>query len=224
MYERAKKLFKTVNLKECQIGHVPRRIIEKSLSLQNECLVPVGVLPEKKCIQVWKNVNSPFLFNSQKDLAWKTVHNCLPTKVFFIKRKYSKNEKCPKLNCNEDESISHLFWSCCFSQKVWELLRPWLSELHRAPTENDILYGEVNSVECAKCKRWWAAINCVKEGIWRGRNLIVFKKYSMSPDSIVKVSLTMVWDYTVRDRGKYTEKEINKLWRTDNAFIKTKMF
>ena len=67
IYERAMTLLRATNLEERQIRHVHRSTIERSILPRNERLVPVGILPETKCIQVWKNVNSPFLFNTHKD-------------------------------------------------------------------------------------------------------------------------------------------------------------
>ncbi len=78
----------------------------------------MGKLIEDDCILVWKNVSNVFLFNSHKDIVWKVVHQCLPTLVFLKRRNCSKSSKCPKSRYGEDESISHLFWTCKYAKEV----------------------------------------------------------------------------------------------------------
>ena len=167
LYEKALSLFKEANLKKLSVGNVNRRIVESCLSPMTTRLVPVSILTESQCIQVWENVNSPFLSNVHKDLAWKAVHRCLPTRVFLKGRGCTRSAKCPRTNCCEDENVSHLLWSCSCAKLVWGVLKPWLSDLYKSPNESDVLYGDLEPIDYEKHARWWAVINCVKEGIYK---------------------------------------------------------
>ena len=118
-----------------------------------------------------------------------------------------------------DENVRHLLWSCAFAQTVWAILKPWLGDLYREPSEKDVLYGNLDINKCKRWERWWMVINCVKEGIWRSRNLVVFKKFYVTPDSVVKGILSMVKDYVWRDRKKYNDTEVKDYWEIRQDFI-----
>ena len=220
LYKKALTLFKSSNLDKSQSGLINRKTVELSLSTHSQSLVPVGRLIEPQCIQVWKNVNSAFLANGHKDLAWMTVHGCLQTRAFLYRRRCTRSPLCPRFNCCVDETIDHLFWSCPYAQRVWGIVNPWLTALYRKPGVTDILYGEIEPRKIRKDVRWWTAINCIKDGMWKCRNLLVFKYVYKSPKSAVKVGLTLVKDYILRDQKKHSYDELNTLWGIENGFIR----
>ena len=215
LYVFAIKLFKSTNLGTSVAGKLSREAIEKSLAPQTTRLVPVGVLIEKECLQVWKNVNCQYLLNAHKDLAWSAVHDCLPTRAFLHRRRCSRtSSKCPRAGCNTDENAGHVFWDCPHSQRVWGLLRPWLARIYRAPTFHDIVYGELHgNYKDDKRTRWWALINCIKDAIWRCRNVMALKNYDMPPEKVVKLAGTVTRDYILKDKTKHNITEIMDLWR-----------
>lgn len=129
------------------------------------------------------------------------------------------SSRCPRGNCGQEENVLHLFWRCAFSQGMWRLLGPWLGELYRTPSHLDILYGELQNVDTKKWERWRAVMNCVKDAVWRSRNLLVFKKCVMSPESVVHLSLTLVKDYILRDKQNVGGKECKNLWKIRNDYM-----
>ncbi|MFM9587621.1 hypothetical protein, partial [Streptomyces caniscabiei] len=80
--------------------------------------------------------------------------------------------------------------------------------------ESDVIYGNLGENNNGN-ERWWAVINCVKEGIWKCRNLVAFKMFCISPDKVVKAGITRVKDYILRDRGKYSDQEIKMKWKME---------
>lgn len=122
IYDKALMLFKTAKLNGTIDCKISRKEVEENLSPRTTRLVSVGILTENQCIRVWQNVNSKFLLNEHKDLAWKIVQNCIPTRAFLKKRR-TKNSICPMRNCNNEEDVTHRFWSCSASQAVWETLK-----------------------------------------------------------------------------------------------------
>ena len=223
LYEKANNLIKAAKFENNVVGKVNRVLVEKSLSPQTARLVPVGVLIENECVQVWKNVNCKILLNVHKDLAWSSVHNCLPTRAFLHRRGCSRNSKCPRENCNGDENVNHLLWSCPHSQRVWGFLRPWLADLYRDPTVSDAIYGDLHSKEFEKWARWWAVVNCIKEAIWKCRNVLVFKKFSIPPETVAKLAMSVVRDYILKERKQYNNVELIELWKLGNGFEHAKL-
>ena len=219
LYGQALKLFKSAFVGRTSVDRVTRDSVEKSLSPQLHRLAPVGTLIESECIKVWKNVNSQYLLNSHKDVAWSAVHNCIPTRAFLHRRRCSRSSICPRANCNVDENVCHLFWFCPHSQRVWVLLRPWLDDLYRIPTVNDVMYGELHCNDPRRWVRWWAAINCTKEAIWKCRNVLVFKKFSMAPEQVAKLAVTIARDYLLKDKEKHSNRELTELWKVGNGFV-----
>ena len=219
LYGKAIKLFGSAFPARTLVSKVDRCTVEEKLSPQTHRLVPVGVLIESECIQVWNNVNSQYLLNMQKDVAWSAVHGCLPTRAFLHRRRCSRSSKCPRTNCNMDENIGHLFWSCPHSKRVWGILRPWLIDLYKDPTEKDVLYGELHGNNRDTWLRWWAVINCTKEAIWKCRNVLIYKKFSITPESVAKLSVNIARDYVLKDKTKYSNSEMLDLWKGGNAFV-----
>ena len=224
LYEKALSLFKIAKLDKSDLGRINRKNIEERLSTYSSNLVSVGKLTEPQCVQIWKNANCPFLLNSHKDLAWRAIHGCLQTRAFLYKRRCTRSPKCPRVNCQVDETVNHLFWSCRFVQKVWGTINLWLMALHKSPDNNDIIYGDIGTKETEEAVRWWTVINCIKDGIWKCRNLLAFKNVYKSPESVVKVGLSIVKDYIQKDRKKYSYDEIIVQWKIPYGFIRESMW
>ena len=94
-----------------------------------------------------------------------------------------------------------------------------MKDLYREPTENDIIHGELNGNNKKLWLRWWAVINCIKEAIWKSRNILVFKKFSMPPESVAKLAVTIVRDYILKDKTKHEISVITELWKVPNGFV-----
>lgn len=193
---------------------ISRTNIEKVLSPQSSRLAPVGALTEERCKRVWANVNNSMLTNIHKDLAWQIAHQCLPTRAFLEQRHCARSPKCPRPTCGDDESVPHLFWSCPFAKDVWLLVLPWLRDLYRAPlTYDDIAYGFVKDIPSENVNRWWVVINCVKESLWKARNIWVFKKYAVPKENVIQSMLSIFRDYILKDKSCKGVKQKLQLWK-----------
>ena len=62
MHERVGTFVKSGKWQD--VGQVNRAFVESCLSPEKSRLVTVGPLSEARCLRVWRNVNSPFLFNA----------------------------------------------------------------------------------------------------------------------------------------------------------------
>ncbi len=60
----------------------------------------------------------------------------------------SKDGRCPREGCSQEETIRHTFWECAFAQRVWGRGRRVL----RVVSENFRVSGE-NVIGGIRCKR-----------------------------------------------------------------------
>lgn len=188
--------------------------IEQVLSPNHSRLTPVGTLIEEDSEIVWSNVNNSILTNNHKDLAWQVVHRCLPTRVFLERRKCTRSAKCPRPSCGDSETVQHLFWSCPAARGVWLLVSPWLQALNRVPVcYEDIAYGCLRRNPTANVTKWWAVINCVKESLWKARNVWVMRKFCVPQETVMKSMLNIFNDYMLIDRSTTEKKRKLLLWR-----------
>ena len=79
----------------------------------------------------------------------------------------------------------------------------------------DVLYGNIDTNEKDKNERWWEVINCIKEGIWKCRNLTAVKNVPIPADSVAKVGISSVRDYIIRDRLKYNDQKMKNWWKIE---------
>ena len=157
------------------------------------------------------NVNNSTLTNNHKDLAWKIAHQCLPTRAFLERRNCTRNAKCPRLSCGENETVEHLFWSCPTTRGVWSLVSPWLQALYKVPLcHEDIAYGCLKRNQTTTVGKWWVVINCVKESLWKARNMSVMKRYCIPREIVVRMILNSFKDYmlTVNSRQKNKANDV----------------
>ncbi|KAL9690528.1 hypothetical protein QQ045_010930 [Rhodiola kirilowii] len=129
---------------------------------------------------VWNDFNAP----RDSLNAWLTVQNKLMTRDRLMKWGMRGDLSC--VLCESmDESRDHLFFDCRFSREVlskvmlflnvqrpifsWELLIPWF---------NGLPQGRLSTKLIA------AAITRILNGVWRARNLKIFKGES-KPNSVV---------------------------------------
>ncbi|KAJ1219095.1 hypothetical protein NDU88_006666 [Pleurodeles waltl] len=78
---------------------------------------PVSDLPSTTATRVWENVTSPSLTNKHKDIAWMVMKGGLPFRSFMHLRGLCPHRECPR-GCLAEETAYHLFWDCCFAQRL----------------------------------------------------------------------------------------------------------
>ena len=129
-------------------------------------------------------------------------------------RSHAPSQCCQLLRRTEFGGQSSVYIS------VPSLLRLWLTDLYRQPDEADVLYGDFDPREVDRAKRWWTVINCVKDAIWKCRNLLVFRGVYKSPASVAKVGLAQVRDYIFRDKMNRENGDLVKTWKMTDGLIK----
>ncbi|XP_010463404.1 PREDICTED: uncharacterized protein LOC104744076 [Camelina sativa] len=134
---------------------------------------------------IWALKTSP----KTKLLLWKASQNALPVGANLLHRAISESAKCPY--CDEEETITHLFFHCAFARKIWELL----------PVKTSIQLNDVTSIRqgievsnrliclpptgvgTGPISPWllWS--------IWSSRNQLIFSKRRISEDETLQIAL-----------------------------------
>lgn len=126
----------------------------------------------------------------------------------------TRSAKCPRPSCGDRETVRHLFWSCATARGAWFLVLPWLQASYSGPIfYEDITYGHLQRNPTNKMKKWWAVINCVKESLWKARNVWVSTKYCMPYDLVIRSMINILKDYLLKDMSTKAKKTKLLLWR-----------
>lgn len=211
------------SLKQFSTQITPREITRANLEeilFPTGSTSPIGKLREIHSKMAWGNVNNKLLLNSHKDLAWQAVHEVLPTRAFLKKRECTRSAQCPRRWCGEDETVRHLFWECPFAKNVWGLLGHWLNVLCKEElTYESIMYGflKVNWGRGGKC--WWIMINCVKDALWRARNICVFKRYEIPERVAINCMVSLLKDYIIRTLFGECEENKRNIWKVPRKYL-----
>lgn len=68
--------------------------------------------------EVWKRLWRLNIPNAEKVFFWRACHNILPTRDNLIRKNIIDDACCPVCG-REDETITHILWSCPSAQDVW---------------------------------------------------------------------------------------------------------
>lgn len=186
-----------------------------------ETLIPIIQMPEDEVKIIWANVSHKQLHNSQKDLAWACVHECLPTKVFQHKRGVIPSAKCPRSSCRSNETVKHILWDCFYAKELWRKVKPLLEQVAGIKVLNFelVLYGKVETIPQAKFVILWKMINSFKEALWKVRNKIIFNSNEVTVNECISLSFSAMRLYVLLDEKNSTNK--SKLWCQDKWFTCT---
>jgi len=68
--------------------------------------------------KVWSLSHKYLLTNKVKEITFKLIHKCYPTKAFLKKYKSDIEVNCSFCHSAEEDFI-HLFWQCTHTEKFW---------------------------------------------------------------------------------------------------------
>ncbi len=77
--------------------------------------------------QVWSLPQKFLLTNKVKEISYKLIHRVYPTKEFLQIFKIDIDLKCSFCECST-ETISHLFWSCQYTQHFWNNVEVFIAD------------------------------------------------------------------------------------------------
>ena len=109
----------------------------------------------------------------------------LPVRAVVKWSCFVKTVKCPKDNCEEDESIEHLLVDCHRAQYVWgEMTRVGL---HFNITHNAIMYGVFEeNMSTMDQDFFWTVICTVVNKLWNTRSVMVIHHEIISGEVVLK--------------------------------------
>ena len=80
------------------------------------------------CSEIWEDIyTSPFKYKYSSILQWfqiRIIHRILPTKKYLYQIKTIDSPICT--NCNQEETLTHLLWTCPTTQEFLQTVQSWL--------------------------------------------------------------------------------------------------
>ncbi|KAM4045420.1 uncharacterized protein ACNLHF_009252 [Anomaloglossus baeobatrachus] len=202
------KILETI-ISEYDLINVDKGVLSNQRKLTAACkgheiMEDVANFSPSRCRLIWNNVSCPALSNTQKDLAWQIVHQCLPTRAFQHRRGLVASARCPRDRCAQEETVFHLFWYCTYAQEVWQAvgtLLKWVCGL-RTLNCDVVLYGIIDCPTMYQAKIAWLIINSFKEALWKTRNILLFKHDCIPVKDCIGLALCTMYTYYLRDCKK----------------------
>ncbi|KAK6484849.1 zinc finger CCHC domain-containing protein 3 [Huso huso] len=140
------------------------------------CPVKGAIVADPK--GVWRNVAHPGLVNRHRDLSWLVAHDILPVRAMLNARNLSRTSRCPREGCGAEETCLHLFRECHFATDLWREVVGFTDLFLDSNILDDmmVLYGISKKVfPKGLWFKIWVVITCVKDAIWKVRNLLVLQ-------------------------------------------------
>ncbi|GAU33103.1 hypothetical protein TSUD_259540 [Trifolium subterraneum] len=131
-------------------------------------------------------------------LAWRMLHNRLPTKDNLVARNIiSLDARFCVTGCGEPETVNHLFLSCPVFAPLWTLVRSWLGI---GPANAELLHDHfaqfVGSLGGSRNRRSFLQLVwlCCTSVLWHERNNRVFKAAGTTIQQMLhKVKVCTYW-------------------------------
>ncbi|KAF5447618.1 hypothetical protein F2P56_033158 [Juglans regia] len=126
-----------------------------------------------------------------KLFVWRAVSDLLPTRKNLWKKKIVEDPLCPICNLNE-ETISHVMWSCPATVDVWGDTRSPISKWPSGDCNFEQKWLDLCRVMDQESMEKVAVI---MRGIWYRRNKYVFENKFWRPGNVVQMAVTGLEDY-----------------------------
>ncbi|KAF5458381.1 hypothetical protein F2P56_022412 [Juglans regia] len=126
-----------------------------------------------------------------KLFMWRAVSDLLPTRKNLLKKKIVEDPLCPICNSNE-ETISHVMWSCPATVDVWGDTRSPISKWPSGDCNFEQKWLDLCRVMDQESIEKVAVI---MRGIWYRRNKYVFENKFWRPGNVVQMAVTGLEDY-----------------------------
>ncbi|XP_057790741.1 uncharacterized protein LOC131007841 [Salvia miltiorrhiza] len=121
-------------------------------------------------------------------VVWRILHNRLPTVDRLIKQGMITPNVCP-FCLSDEETISHIFWTCARVRPIWQELLQWFNMSHMLhdPDIGSVLVDSWQSDFSSQVEAYWKAgvINLIWF-LWRQRNLCIFEDDSWDYRQTIK--------------------------------------
>uniref|UniRef100_W5MPE4 Reverse transcriptase domain-containing protein n=1 Tax=Lepisosteus oculatus TaxID=7918 RepID=W5MPE4_LEPOC len=120
----------------------------------------------------WIRVQPKELDYSYKDLNWLCVWNRLPVREVMFRHKLTKTKHCPYSECEETETIKHVFWECVTAKQVWDKCQQFLTCIQPGflLTSEKVTFAW-KGTERKGTVDWvlWLVISIIKHFLWSAR-------------------------------------------------------
>ncbi|CAJ0961747.1 unnamed protein product [Ranitomeya imitator] len=190
----------------------PYVILEKMVRLLGLQELEPDILGDQRKARsktVWRNVYGKYL---GKCTQGPCLGNCPPVPPYS--QGLVAGAKCPRATCCKNECVLHLMWNCPFAQEVWRKVGPLLKWACGLRYFNHIyvLYGLFKCTNLKQFRVAWIIINCFKKARWKFTNILLFKHDFIDSANCIKIALSEMYIYYLKDKKLYGAKEAASMW------------
>lgn len=147
--------------------------------------------------------------------TWRVLLDRIQTKENLKKRGIIQPGQ--QSNCvfchNQEESLSHLSFSCKFAWEVWSRTYKWLGIVTVQHSDANLHFLQHGNILAShSCNGWWVIWAAVVWSIWILRNDIVFNSGSACVDKIMDIIQFRSWKWLKVKRKDFTCSAYEWFW------------
>ena len=181
------------------------------------------VFPTIAISNAWEWVQCPFVDPKYRDLAWRIVHQIIPTQSLLYKYNITRNAKCYLCKCGV-ETISHLFYECPLLYGLWPFVENTLFLLTGSQVKITLTAIRFNVFKPHAIAHYndllVLLVNILKFCIWTKRNQ---SKHEFKKVSTLCIKALFIRTLTLRikaDFVRFDNSKFSKYWCRNNSITR----
>ena len=179
----------------------------------------INIHPTIDISQCWKWIHCDFVDPKYKDLAWKIIHQILPTQCLLYRYHITGNAKC--YLCKRGvETLSHLFYECPILTGLWTFVELIMSQLTGCQVTISLKAIRFNIFTLHPCNSYnnllILLINTMKYCIWMVRNA---SKHEFKKATTLGIKSLFIRTITLRIKADFKRFDLDtftQYWCKDN--------
>ena len=149
------------------------------------------------------------------------LHQVLPVNSYLYRFRIVKNSKCTFCKLHE-ETLSHLFYDCSYSNPLWLYIQTLLSDASSGVvkiTAKDVVFNTFVKSKVTPLNTLFIVL--LSEGrvvIWQARNLRKFEEKDVNATFILNKFKNVIRLRIKADFKRFPRHKFEKLWCYSNSF------
>ena len=165
----------------------------------------------------WWGISSDLLDGGTRDLSWRIMWNALKVKSKL--RKWGITDSvCPRPDCNDSESIAHLFWDCPTATYIWDWLSFFCLDTQWTLSKSFVLYGGFAPTDITMRNVLWTVVSIAKSCLWGSRNKLIFERTG-EDNTLLLLRVKQAIRLRIKaDLNRWGETKTSKFWGHKSLF------
>ncbi|KAK6188037.1 hypothetical protein SNE40_004305 [Patella caerulea] len=182
-------------------------------------LAVVRNLPQIDFNLVWRNVNNSFVDPQARSLAWRLVHDIVPTMWTLFCRRHTLEKKCAF--CDQVETVEHIFYYCDKVHPLWGVIRNMVNILTLNKIKLDfklIRYLNFPKLSKFQLEVILVLVNLAKQVIWGNRNDARFRSKSVTSQAVISQFIEKLRFRITVDKSRLSAVNFYHYWLVSGMF------